>query len=96
VTGLNATGTEKIPSRGVSPPALAVLTWRLGIGGTRVPQSVKTASEMTHMTNPSHDQPPARRVMPPATPRWVRVFGAVVILVLLLFVALRFTIFRNH
>jgi hypothetical protein len=33
---------------------------------------------------------------PPDTPRWVKVFGTIVTVVILLFIILRFTVFAGH
>ncbi len=40
--------------------------------------------------------PSRRDAMPYRTPRWVKVFGSIVTVVVLLFVILRFTVFRDH
>lgn len=40
--------------------------------------------------------PPSQDSASYATPHWVKVFGTIVTVVILLFIILRFTVFRNH
>ncbi len=40
--------------------------------------------------------PPAPDSIPYATPLWVKVFGTIVSVVILLFIILRFTVFADH
>lgn len=52
--------------------------------------AVRGAGDMPRNDSPAPDP------MTYATPRWVKVFGTIVTIVVLLFVFLRFTVFREH